>query len=908
MVIPNWALFSEAEKRVLSATMAFLDGRLDERSSIEWALQLGERESVKRAALVSLLDTPAGRKLSEPWRTAWRFIEESWEGPLDRQQASHITYDVKSRLKSGERSGSLITQIVQLVRPAVKAAPFSKIDLLHRKVPRRPRRVEDLLSIGLTSGEVLDPSEIGLDRVTEQPFLGELADELDAAVSRGLNIGRRIDWDGENGLWRLGEVHRVYFVPVRARRDGEHEPDEFNHGIAASVKLLHATVALLRDVAFEKAAVYIRRWRETPTPIHSRLWAAFARDPRIASPAQVADFLLSADDRRFWNLHAYPEIAELRACRFVEMGDDDQKAVVARLRKGPPRNHWPKDADEERVAGAQVYWIARELRRIEIAGGNLSREQRDWLAARLAESSTLAEMTRLDEGFLGTTKAHFVSPDPDDRFDSLEGIQRLNALEAALSSNRRAWDDDPAERASDWVRKSGSVEKILSDFEVGAQAGIDFPRVWDRFGWAHSPKEADGDERSKRDLGATAARVLALIERLPEGTLRQAIEGLTFWFSAWGKHIAGTPAALSAWLRLWPIAVAVTNSQQAPDEEPDLNVVVQSSTSEGSQDLDTLNTPAGRLVGAFLAACPQVRKGNRPFDRADLRAMREAAVSASGRAGLIARHRMIEDLSWFFIADPEWSKAELIAPLREATQDALILWRAVARRVHSTEVLKLIGELMTARAIDPRLRRETRQALVFSLVVEALHALREKRPPAVPHAQVQQMLRSLDDEVRAHAAEVVRRFVSGMSSERERGGAPASPEALFRGAAGPFLQNVWPQERSLTTRGVARGFADLPAVCGEAFAEAVNAIERFLVPFDCWSLSDYGLYGDEELSKIDGEPKAEALLRLLDATIGTVEGAVFPMDLGEALEQVRKAGPRLVEAPNFRRLATLTRR
>ena len=436
-------------------------------------------------------------------------------------------------------------------------------------------------------------------------------------------------------------------MPAPERRDGDHEPDEFNHGIAPSVKLLHATVSRLGDVAFEKA-VYIRRWRETPTPIHSRLWAAFARDPRIASPAQVADVLLSADDRRFWNLHVYPEITELRACRFAEMGDDDQKAVVARLRKGPPRNHWPKDADDKRVAGAQVYCIARELRRIEIAGGSLSHEQRDWLAARLAESSTLAEMTRLDEGFLGTTKARFVSPNPDDRFDSLEGIQRLNALETALSSSRRAWDDDPAERASDWVRKPGSVENILSDFEAAAQGGIDFPRVWDRFGWTHGPKEADGDE----DVGATAARVLALIERLPEGTLHQAIEGLTFWFGAWEKHIAGTPAALSAWLRLWPIAVEVTNSQQAPDEEPDLNVVVQPSTSEGSQHLDMLNTPAGRLVGAFLAACPRVRKGDHPFDRADLRAMREAVVSASGRAGLIARHRMIEALSWFFIVAP----------------------------------------------------------------------------------------------------------------------------------------------------------------------------------------------------------------------------------------------------------------
>ncbi len=94
-------------------------------------------------------------------------------------------------------------------------------------------------------------------------------------------------------------------------------------------------------------------------------------------------------------------------------------------------------------------------------------------------------------------------------------------------------------------------------------------------------------------------------------------------------------------------------------------------------------------------------------------------------------------------------------------------------------------------------------------------------------------------------------------------------------AARPFLERVWPQERSLATPGVARAFADLPATCGEAFAEAVDAIERFLVPFDCWSMSDYGLFGEEEgngeakLSQINDQQKAEAFLRLLDRTIGT---------------------------------------
>ena len=139
---------------------------------------------------------------------------------------------------------------------------------------------------------------------------------------------------------------------------------------------------------------------------------------------------------------------------------------------------------------------------------------------------------------------------------------------------------------------------------------------------------------------------------------------------------------------------------------------------------------------------------------------------------------------------------------------------------------------------------------------------------------------------------------------------------LFRTAAAPFLKHVWPQERSLATPGVSKAFADLPAASNGAFAEAVDVIERFLVPFDSWSMVDYGLYGDEgndadkrrKLEMIDDGAKAKAFLRLLDLTIGTTEGAVIPWDLAEALEQIRSNDPALAESPAFARLATAARR
>jgi hypothetical protein len=174
------------------------------------------------------------------------------------------------------------------------------------------------------------------------------------------------------------------------------------------------------------------------------------------------------------------------------------------------------------------------------------------------------------------------------------------------------------------------------------------------------------------------------------------------------------------------------------------------------------------------------------------------------------------------------------------------------------------------------------------------------------------LIRSLDDEIRSSGAEAVQRFVSDLSVPNEAAAGVWLPENLFRSAAVPFLQQVWPQERSLATPGVSRALSDLPATAGAAFAEAVNAIERFLVPFDCWSMQSYGLYGNENgtarLALIDDSRKAAALLRLLDLTIGNADVSVIPRDLANALEQIRVISPILSRKQEFRRLAAAARR
>ena len=801
------------DQATVRSTVAFLEGRLEEEETIEWALSPSPDNILKRRAILHLLNPPKGISLREPWRSAWRLIEEFWDAPVLDFYGRMGVYNVQGRLCSGERSGALVAAMVDLVAPRLSIEAYGKWQLQFRKFSKRPKTFHDLFQASLTSEKIVDPASLGLQEVTEGEFLVSLANALDAAIIRGLDIARRIGW---RELYLF--LNRVYYVSESERGEETDEPDKYRKGIAPSVKLLHSVVARLVDIDCSTALDFINRWKRKDSPIHLRLWAAMSRDPRITTAAEVGDFILHLNYKVFWDVHHHPEIAELRARRFSELDATTQRAIIRRIRRGPSRNSWPKNAEANYIEESCLYWIVRELKRIEVAGATLPPRDKTWLESNIVRFSELAEMNRIDEGFLESPQVRDVlTKKIDHSLDSLEGIDRLRALEQKLSAPRRGWDDDPAGQAWNWLREEGNSVRVLRDMESSPDGGAEFLMVWEDFGQVHSPSEdqRQGQEPHTRDLSAEAGRVLALLAKLPSETLSEAIGGISHWLSCWEKYVVDMPNWSAVWLRAWPLAVETTNAVQSPNEEPNLNVVLQPGP-DGPHDLDTLNSPAGKLVGVFLAACSKPEENSRPFGgSSDLGKVRDRVINASGQSGLIAKHRMIEELRYFLYVDEEWTKERLIRPLRADDAGALALWRSVGHRTQFTDILEIIGNDMVDRATDSQLGRETRRSLAFSLVIESLHARREGREPAVKQGQVQQMIRSLDDEVRAECAEAVTRFVSDLSEVSEREPNPPSPEHLFRSAVEPFLRDVWPQERSLTSPGLAiafLGFQQLLAV------------------------------------------------------------------------------------------------
>jgi hypothetical protein len=209
----------------------------------------------------------------------------------------------------------------------------------------------------------------------------------------------------------------------------------------------------------------------------------------------------------------------------------------------------------------------------------------------------------IESGFPEGASAQWVPPNPDSKYDELQEVARLKALEKSLSTSRRGWNDDPAERASDWINLQGNAQKVFADFEAAERGGDDFPLVWDRFGWAHKLPVQD-DQTAPANMIEDTGRVLSLMNKLSDATLSNAVDGICTWLDRWGEHAIKIPQLLPVWLRLWPIAVEATNHRPENVGDEDLNAFALPLDAEQEpMDLDTLNTPTGNLVSVFLAAC-----------------------------------------------------------------------------------------------------------------------------------------------------------------------------------------------------------------------------------------------------------------------------------------------------------------
>lgn len=926
-VITSWSDLDVQDQARFRIATAFLQGRLAEPKILDWALRLKRERQVERTAIYELLTGLDAPQLPEPYATAWFLVLESWSYPMAESNYEAAILQIRRRLEGGDRSGNLVDEIANLSAPRLEVRALQTRSRSSIRKPRRPKKFSDLLSANLTNSSFLFQSQnhrtdldLSLDKITDACFLHALASALMSAVDRGLYIARRIYGDNEADWHVNASPLRVYFVPPRTTtqdRKGQGgrvwEPDTFTRGMGPAVKLLHAVLQRVSELDTGMAKSFLGRWRYSDMAIYRRLWAAAARNSKTVSAAEVGEFLMALEDYCFWDFISFPEFAELRAIRYRDIEPETQKLIARRLRRGLPRKCFPRKMMTEEIHIVKRQISAIELRRIEIGDGILPAQEREWLAEAAGEFPGLKEMA-IDGGFRNPwvlPSFNFPLGAPRKcRFDELKGEARLQALENALSG------EESADQASDWLRQSDHVIHILHDLKKGVSLADRIPRLWDHFGYIHKQPDSQSESEKSRNAQTEANQVLGLMNQLSDATVEAAVDGLCHWLWAWYSYVIESEQGRQAWLRVWPFAVKLTNST----ESGDVKSFSEENTRTGADDrssveIDGFQLPVGKLLRVFLELVRITDEKRMPIGEGSyFTQMRDYAISAPGRSGLYAHCQLIKKLPEFLRIDPVWANLRLVEPLLDDDEKSVLLWRVAASTWIDSEGLKIIGEEATKRILDARLGKQARKDIVSWLIHEGLVALKERRESSVPQARISQTLRAVDDEIREQAALDIWYF---QNYEYQVGKESQAARTSFLSAVKPFLEGIWPQERSLGTAGVSSHFSQLPAVSGEAFTEAVDVIKRFLVPFDCFSMLSYGFYegdmseqfGMPKLSEaVDDSMKARGLLRLLDMTVGDTQNATIPEDLSVALNRIESEVPDLRSDPVFRRLAAAARR
>lgn len=893
---------AERRQRALSqVTHAFLRRHLhrsDRRyEALQWGTTNAASDPSVREAISVLIDDAS--VLPASWRTAWRWVRDSWSSP---RHSGIERYQVADRVRDGDRSDSLVHDIARLVEPPLRVE-------MHDPLLRELAGPGPMRALWVHFGRVpfVTLIDLHLDTCAEPSFLLRVVHTLDSRLTVTMDTLRRI-----HGRRAPNQASNAYLLGL----DGADriatlgcEDRALGNGAGPLIHLLYRALLCLSRADRGAALRILRTWRHEPTFIHRRLWASVAMNASIVTGREVGAFMSEISRTEFWDAEGYPEIAELRAKRFADLTPDNERSVASMLRRRPPRFRWLRDRDEEAFSEYCERRTLGEFRRITGAGGRLSARDVAWMRSRKHIKTESDRADDLDR----TGEAVWVGgPEPDGSFDLINDADLLCALDAALKEEESRGPEGIYGAAGAWVARPVNWPRIIRLLEVAEGGAAAHGSVWNCFGWRHRPlgEEVSSEER---DL---ARRVLSVLAVRSVKSVNHDISGICWWFSRWDSVVTAKVDRTKTAFKYWGRAVEATSRRYFREGVDWVRVDEHDLLHWNSETLESraLNNPAGQLAGVLVNALPKL-DGFGPAGEALNLEIRDALVAPRGPFSVFGRWYLARRLSYLWGKDRAWTQRHIVRPMLDAEEWDLSLWIGFVRgssRTALREIIERLGPGILERAGDGRLDLKMRQSLAVLAVRYFVFAFWGNWDRKLSKSATRQMLRAAEVDLLVYVTHhALLGFLDSEPAADGQEGHAARAER-FRRSVGPVLREVWPQERTRDRPSVAKAMAQIPAAAGSAFSDAYHCVKRFLCPFRVYTIRDYGFGRTVPRGRMfdwmESRAEAGALLSLLNLTVGEGEEVRAPLDVDEALGRIRTVAPPLAQGPAFRRLETLQRR
>lgn len=772
---------------------------------------------------------------------AWRLILAASDRP--RHVRTTRWHAATRALSRGDASLPVRREIVACLRPT----PRPEAPMRWPGTPRDPDaspRLRDILGVRF------GPSQLGrLDEVA-----GLLPRDSRAGTLRALDAAL------QDALEDAVEYERPTVATSDVRSVARHRQDRHPDGFYPIVRVAIDLWELFAGDDPDAARIVAVGWRTSEHLLLRRMWLHTLSTPTIDGTA-AAEGLAAISDDDFWTNDARRELMRLLVERWDDLPPDARTATENRIVAGIPAELLTLEGDILR--DHTDHQTFTRLERLINAGRTLSQPTLDALASIRARHPqwTPGDGDRDDFGIWSTGLMVTTGPQGNPQLLAGVGPDDLVARATEIAERDRM-------RQSDIWRSLCDAEpmRALAALEAGIAAGRSEPYEWR--GLLHAAAQ------SEDPAVHAAVAAAALLLQLPDGTAHAVLDLLLRRREATGLSQA---QLLALWDRVFAeLERAAEPVSQDMEEDPVFRL---------------LNEAEGKIGTVLLNELGRRRRGHeqypvpRPF-----RTRIARLVAADGALGHLGRASMMDGLIWFHSVDPDWAQATLVSCLSwQSPATAATCWKvALAGRIAPAPLhnLLLLDLLETARR--PGVGREGQHLAGWLLLPPLWRQTGDAADYAIGTQDVRQALTRGGDELRSAAAF----WLVGALDELD-----GDPAQRWRQRVGPLLAETWPQEPALRSPEVSRTLARLPALAGDAFPEAVDAVVPLIVPLDPWDAVMWLEFDDDGMHRFNDHPAA--MLRLMEALFNPANP---PGELAAMLQRIAAAAPELEDGPTFRKL------
>lgn len=594
---------------------------------------------------------------------------------------------------------------------------------------------------------------------------------------------------------------------------------------------------------------------------------------------EAAESLLKLSQESFWDMNVRRELLFLISDRWESFSVENRVALADRLLNGPDKmEHWSDEkypAIKNEVASEYTRWLV-------LQGRCLTENQ----IARLGER--ISEIPNWSDGWAsGLVKEHYGYVRhiaTDEAPATIIDLPVSEVVSRAKAEHGRDFDSLTNKQPFNGLVKANPRKALLSLSYVARNG--EFPReLW-------SALIGDWPD----EVPPRLSRVfLHRLGRLPYEAIRELRHSVGHWLREKLLSAVVFDPAL-AWHTFDHLVSGLISedgvaTRSAIEEVRSGGTVIE--RSRKTMDY-AINSPIGNTMQGLHNTLDSLKLNQGEGIPKEFKLRIERLVASPGEGGDHAVAIVTRNISWLLYLDPAWVRDRVVPWFNFDNSFSEPAWNGY---LCAAELPPLeIGTALKPRLLDlfPAIYKWSwgeNLARIAVQIIIGLAVFRSDKPDGLSAKEARHCLRSMNDKNRQDAV-----WQLGNIGRTEDNG--WSKHVI------PFINAVWPRERTFRTSNLVFSWVSLLERTDERFPEVLRAIRRYLVPVDRESHWLYSFSREASGEQPLTIKYPADVLELLDAVIPN-SAEDIPYDLTLVLDLIEETDPKLVSDRRFLRLVGL---